>query len=91
MLVHKTLENARNCKCLQCPSYTTTCKIRNKMSDHTDVLHRLNDAHWELLFCAFEKSNCIHENRGCLCSSCAVHKKYALNNEDYCLHSGGVV
>ena len=47
--------------------------------------------HLELMFCAFEKSNCIHENRGCLCEKCPVHKKYALNNEDYCLNTGGIL
>ena len=91
MRVEKSLDNAQFCRCLSCPSYTTTCKLKNNMVTNDDVRQRLNEAHWELLFCAFDKSQCIHENRGCLCSTCLVHKKYALNNEDYCLHTGGVV
>lgn len=90
MRVEKTLDNAHFCRCLSCPSYTVTCKLKNNMSINEDVLKRVHEAHWELLFCAFDKSHCIHENRGCLCSTCLIHKKYALNNEDYCLHTGGV-
>ena len=29
MLVAKTKENLRNCRCMECPSYTAGCKIRN--------------------------------------------------------------
>jgi len=90
MRVEKTLDNAQKCLCLTCPSYTTTCKFKNDMHTNQDVLKKEIDEHWELLFCAIEKSNCIHENRGCHCQTCPVHKKYALNNEDYCLHTGGV-
>jgi len=90
MRVEKTTDNAQQCLCLSCPSYTKTCKLKNKLNTNQDVLQKVNDAHWELLFCAFEKSGCIHENRGCMCQSCPIHKKYALNNEDYCLHTGGV-
>ena len=90
MRVEKTATNAQMCQCLSCPSYTTTCKIKNNMHNNKDVLKKQDDEHWELLFCAMEKSNCIHENRGCVCQVCPIHKKYALNNEDYCLHTGGV-
>lgn len=91
MRVDKTVENAHECQCLKCPSYTKTCKMKNNMYTPLDVADRIdNDEHWELLFCAMDKSNCIHENRGCKCMGCPVHKKYALNNEDYCLHTGGV-
>lgn len=90
MRVEKSKNNAQMCQCLNCPSYTTTCKIKNNMRTNEDVLQKENDEHWELLFCAIEKSNCIHENRGCMCHTCPIHKKYALNNEDYCLHTGGV-
>ena len=90
MLVDKTKDNAQMCQCLKCPSYTKTCKMKNNMHMVQDVYAKTNDEHWELMFCAFEKSNCIHENRGCMCQGCPVHKKYALNNEDYCLHTGGV-
>lgn len=90
MRVAKTMDNAQHCQCLSCPSYTTTCKLKNNMKTNSDVLNKAENEHWEILFCALEKSNCIHENRGCKCSTCMVHRKYALNNEDYCLHTGGV-
>lgn len=88
MRVEKTIENAERCKCLQCPSYTAVCKMKNG----TTIPHDISKLdHLERMFCAFEESNCIHENRGCLCETCPVHKKYSLNDEDYCLHTGGVM
>jgi hypothetical protein len=91
MHIEKNLENLNACQCLNCPSYTQSCKLKNK----EDLEKRLDNlsavTHFEKMFCAFEKSHCIHENFGCKCTQCAVHKKYALNNEDYCLHTGGVL
>jgi len=87
MRVEKTMENVNSCMCLSCPSYTTTCKIKNGVETVFDVSHL---EHLEKMFCAFEKSNCIRENRGCLCEKCEVHKKYGLHNEDYCLNTGGI-
>lgn len=88
MRVNKTIENVKQCICDKCPSYTLACRNKNNFL-HDDNIADLN--HYEMMFCAFEKSNCIHENRGCICSKCAVHKKYQLNNEDYCLSTGGVL
>lgn len=90
MLVAKTKENLKNCRCMECPSYTAGCKIRNypvnlfKLMDDLD-----NIEHFEGMFCAFEKSNCIEEDKGCLCEECPVHAKYNLVREDYCLKTGG--
>ena len=91
MKVEKTLENISNCLCIQCPSYTKSCRLRNEKELFENVNNIESVKHFEIMFCAFEKSSCIHENRGCLCSQCSVHKKYALNNEDYCLSTGGVL
>ena len=91
MHVDKTVENAKQCMCFKCPSYAPICKAKN-WSDISFHNERIDDfKHYEMMFCAFEKSNCIHENRGCLCVKCPVHKKYGLNNEDYCLTTGGVL
>ena len=46
--------------------------------------------HYEKLFCAFEKSNCIHFDKGCICDRCEVFKKYGLNRKDFCLKTGGM-
>lgn len=91
MKVDKTTENARNCMCLTCPSYTKTCKIKNIPNLTKNIIDVDETQHLEIMFCAFEKSNCIHEHKGCLCSDCPVHKKYNLNNEDYCLNTGGIM
>jgi len=90
MRVEKTIENAKNCLCLKCPSYTTFCKHHNKLNELINEKNLADKSHFEMMFCAFEKSACIHENNGCLCLKCPVHKKYELNNEDYCLNNGGV-
>ena len=48
-----------------------------------------NKNHYEKMFCAFEKSNCIHANKGCLCRSCPNFKQYGLQNCTYCTHTCG--
>lgn len=91
MHVEKTIDNAKSCLCLTCPSYTSRCKMKNSDKVAMGMSDIANKGHLELLFCAFEKSDCIHENLGCLCQKCPVHRKYALNNEDYCLNTGGIL
>ena len=91
MKVEKTLENVGKCLCLQCPSYTKSCHLRSEKELFEKINNINTEKHFEVMFCAFEKSDCIQENRGCLCSQCPIHKKYALNNEDYCLSTGGVL
>ena len=89
--VEKTMENLRLCKCFECPSYTKACKSKNSSNLYDNISEIKEVNHLEIMFCAFEKSDCIHENQGCLCLKCPVHKKYALNNEDYCLTTGGIL
>ncbi len=90
MLVAKTKENLKKCQCMHCPSYTLGCKIRNipenlfKLMDDLDTVE-----HYESMFCAFEKSHCIEEDRGCLCETCPIYAEYNLNREEYCLKTGG--
>ena len=89
MQVEKTKENACNCLCMMCPSYEKVCKLKNQIQNiSTQSLQ--NETHYEKLFCAFEKSNCIHVDRGCLCQNCEVLKKYGLNHREYCLKTGGI-
>jgi hypothetical protein len=49
-----------------------------------------NVDHFEKMFCAFGKSNCISENKGCMCEQCDVYYENNLDKEDYCLADGGV-
>lgn len=89
--IEKTELNASRCMCLSCPSYTTFCKIKNADQNTTRSTEHLSErGHYEKMFCAFEKSNCIHLNKGCVCEQCANFKKYNLNRNTYCLHTGGL-
>ncbi len=91
MQVARTKENLKECQCMHCPSYTTGCKIKSMPENIVNLMEGLDDTdHFESMFCAFERSNCIHEDKGCLCSDCPIHKKYDLSKHDYCLKTGGM-
>ena len=45
--------------------------------------------HFEGLFCAFERSNCITEIIECICETCDVFKEHDLPNYGYCTTTGG--
>lgn len=91
MRVEKTRENLRECLCLHCPSYTTACKMKNMPENLLKMLEPINEVeHFEGMYCAFDRSHCIHEDKGCICDNCEVHKKYNLKKEDYCLKNGGM-
>ena len=90
--VDKTTENIKLCRCMTCQSYTEHCKLKNAPENFLKSLENLqNMQHYEKLYCAFEKSNCIYQDKGCVCSECEVYKNYNLQNHDYCLHTGGVM
>lgn len=91
MMVSKTEENMSRCLCLNCPSYTQVCKLKNAPQNVTRPTELLEERkHYEKMFCAFEKSNCIHLDRGCICEHCEIYKKYNLHRLDYCLKTGGI-
>ena len=91
MQVEKSNENLKLCQCMHCPSYTTGCKIKNMASNLYKLMEGFEDSeHFEGMYCAFSKSDCIHEDKGCLCEDCEVHAKYNLKREDYCLKTGGL-
>lgn len=91
MQVEKTTGNVCKCLCLMCPSYEKICKINN-MNENQNISTKNLQAkiHYEKMFCAFEKSNCIHFNKGCLCDKCEVFKKYNLRKKEYCITTGGM-
>ena len=86
MQVDKSKENLKECKCMSCPSYSMGCKMKNMPSN---MLHMVEGSerseHFEGLFCAFGKSNCIDKDKGCNCPDCEVTKKYSLESGAYCL------
>ena len=89
--VLRTAENAKKCLCMGCPSYTAKCKIKNYPINMVKLMDGLDKVeHFEKMFCAFGKSNCISENKGCLCEQCDVYNEYNLSREDYCLANGGL-
>ena len=89
MHVEKNKENMIKCICMMCPSYEKTCKIGNGNQDI--IPQELSQMiHCEKMFCAFEKSDCIKQDRGCLCQRCEVFKKYDLKHREYCLKTGGI-
>ena len=90
-IVEKTAANVSRCICLSCPSYSTFCKIKNTHQNTDKPTKHLSErAHYEKMFCAFEKSHCIHLNRGCICETCENFKTYQLQKNTYCLHTGGI-
>ena len=91
MQVARTRENLKHCQCLHCPSYTMGCKIKNMPENIIKMMEDLDDVeHFEGMYCAFDKSHCISEDKGCLCETCQVHKDYDLKREEYCLKTGGM-
>ena len=89
-IVAKTQENLKMCKCMSCPSYTTSCKIKEMPHNIIEELKGIeNTESLENLFCAYTKSRCIDDNKGCLCAQCEVHDKYDLEDGHYCLSDGG--
>lgn len=90
MTVARTTENLRKCKCTECPSYTSGCKIKNYPINLFKLVDGLDNVeHFEGMFCAFEKSNCIKEDRGCLCEQCEVFVENRLSRDEYCMSTGG--
>ncbi len=89
--VEKSMENLKKCICMKCPSYSFACKMKsmpkNVMSMVKGDLE--NTEHLEGLFCAFEKSKCIDEEKGCICATCDVYKENELSNLYYCLETNG--
>lgn len=89
--VAKTKDNLKKCKCMSCPSYTGMCKIKNTPENLLKLMGNFSETeHYEKMFCAFEKSNCIEEDRGCLCRDCEIFKTHNLRANDFCRQTGGV-
>jgi len=89
--VAKTKENLKKCMCMKCPSYTFACKVKAMPSSIADMLKKdiSKEEHMEMMFCAFGKSKCITEEKGCNCPDCEVHKENKLDKMYYCIVSNG--
>lgn len=88
--IEKSKENVQKCLCLQCPSYSQSCQIKNTVGTSYKLMTEVDKIkHLELMFCAFEKSRCINESKGCLCKQCEIYQEYNLRHCGYCLKTGG--
>ncbi|MBE0450788.1 MAG: DUF2769 domain-containing protein [Clostridia bacterium] len=45
--------------------------------------------HAEAMFCAYEKSHCIDEEKGCICGTCELFKEYELGKSYFCTTTDG--
>ena len=89
--VARTKENLERCQCMDCPSYSLSCKIKAMPSNLYKLMKKLDDTeHFEGMFCAYEKSHCITASKGCLCTTCEIFHKYDLSHQSYCLSDGGL-
>jgi len=89
--VDKSKANLAKCQCMKCPSYGFACKMKAMPKNMMEMMKSdiSNVDHMEAMFCAFDKSNCIDEPKGCVCPDCQVHKDYNLDKMYYCLATGG--
>jgi hypothetical protein len=89
--VPKTKENLMKCMCKKCPSYTFACKMMSMPGNIILLIGTMDDdkLHAETMFCAYEKSQCINEEKGCKCGSCEVFKEYELSKTYFCIENGG--
>lgn len=88
--VARTSDNLEKCRCSDCPSYTAGCKIKNYPINMVKLVEGIENVdHYEKMFCAFGKSDCIHEDKGCLCEYCEVYAENCLSRDEFCLAQGG--
>lgn len=88
--VPKIKKNLMKCKCKTCPTYDFACKVKSIPGNMGLILGDMEDkTHAETMFCGYEKSNCLDEEKGCLCPSCEVFKECALDKTYYCIVTYG--
>lgn len=84
--VAKTKKNLKKCLCMKCPTYTFMCKMLNMPGNIMAMMSDIGKKnHIEAMYCAFDKSKCITEEKGCICMTCALFKEYNLDKAYYCL------
>ncbi|MBI2848378.1 MAG: DUF2769 domain-containing protein [Chloroflexi bacterium] len=85
-VVARTKENLKKCQCMKCPTYTFMCKMKNMPGNMANMMKDIGKVdHMEAMFCAFGKSKCITDEKGCICMTCALYKENNLDKAYYCL------
>jgi len=88
--VPKEKGNLIKCMCKKCPTYDFACKVKSIPGNVGLILGDMEDkTHAETLFCAYEKSNCIEDEKGCLCPTCELFKEYELGKTYFCTVTAG--
>jgi hypothetical protein len=89
-IVVKSKENLKLCQCMKCPSYTFACKMKSLPGNVKSTIKDVSKSdHLEVMYCAFEKSECIASDKGCICDACEVFKEYELGRGHFCFVTGG--
>ncbi len=89
--VERTRENLTKCLCKGCPTYSFACKLMAMPGDIILLFDTLDDErlHAETMFCAYHKSQCITNEKGCKCASCEVYAENGLDKTYFCTNEGG--
>jgi len=88
--VAKTKENLKKCDCMKCPSYTFSCKVKSMPGNIILIVGDMEEKlHAEAMFCAYEKSRCIDEEKGCICPTCELFTENNLDKTYFCLNPDG--
>jgi len=84
--VTRTKDNLGKCQCMKCPTYTFMCKVKSAPGNIMAMMGDIGKKdHMEAMYCAFDKSKCIEEEKGCICMTCAIFSEYNLDKAYYCL------
>jgi len=89
--IERTKENLAKCLCKECPSYTFACKMMAMPGDIILLIDPMDNEklHAETMFCAYHKSQCINEEKGCKCPDCEVYSENDLGKTYFCTNEGG--
>ena len=89
--VERTRENLMKCLCKGCPTYSFACKLMATPGNIILLFDPLNDdrLHAETMFCAYGKSQCITNEKGCKCAGCEVYAEHGLDKTYFCTSQGG--
>lgn len=88
--VEKTKDNLKKCICMKCPSYNFACKMKSMPGNMILMMGNMEDKlHAEAMFCAYEKSSCIDEEKGCHCAQCELFKEHSLGKTYFCTVTNG--
>lgn len=88
--IQKTKENLKKCQCMKCPSYNFACKVKSMPGNLIFKRSKMDSKiHAEIMFCVYEPSDCIDEEKGCQCIECELFKEYDLKKRYFCIEDGG--